>query len=263
MICAIFLVVASLSWGQSTGTVSTSLDDELKISNLGKAVRELESGRPRITGLPTFANGIKFSDGTTQTTAATGNASLSANQTFTGNNTFSATSTMTYTAGMGYSGIAGGIITSSVGISGATSTTLTFDGTRYPRVRIVVEGSLAAAADATISLIQYNASNSGYISSGLYGYSAGAGGIPEQTTGILIWRAASTVVNSGVMINIYCRTSVDGTLLRACLVNGGGGWTSGWSLMAGGTWSDTSTAITSMRMAWGSAFTGNVYVYRD
>ena len=84
----IFLASMAMAQGQSTGTVSTSLDDELKISNLGKAVRELESGRPRITGLPTFANGIKFSDGTTQTTAATSSVA-------TDTTTFSGTSTFT------------------------------------------------------------------------------------------------------------------------------------------------------------------------
>src|SRR3990172_2612401 len=66
------LLVVSIAQAQSTGTISISLDDELKISNLGKAVRELESGRYRQTGRPTFANGMCFSDGTCLATAGDG-----------------------------------------------------------------------------------------------------------------------------------------------------------------------------------------------
>jgi hypothetical protein len=172
--------------------------------------------------------------------------------------------TWTFAPGMGYSGLAGGIVTSSVGVSGATSTPLTFDGTRYRRVRVVVEGTLAAAADATISLLRFNNdSGANYIASGGFNYSGGSGGIPEQTTGVMIWRAAGTTLNQ-VEINIYCRTSVLGTARRTCQMQGGGNNTTiGWSITGGGSWSDASTAVSSLNMIWGSAFTGNVYVYQD
>lgn len=65
----ILLLLASLSWGQST-TTALGLEDDLKLQNVRKDVREILVGRPTVTGLPTFKNGIKFGDGTTQTTAA-------------------------------------------------------------------------------------------------------------------------------------------------------------------------------------------------
>ena len=70
MILAILLAISGVAFGQSTGTYSNdSFEEEFKIQNLGKGLRELESGRPTITGLPTFKNGVKFNDSTTQTTA--------------------------------------------------------------------------------------------------------------------------------------------------------------------------------------------------
>lgn len=57
-----------MAFGQSTTTV-LPLEDELKLQNVRKDVREILVGRPTVTGLPTFKNGIKFGDGTTQTTA--------------------------------------------------------------------------------------------------------------------------------------------------------------------------------------------------
>jgi hypothetical protein len=69
----ILLLLASLSWGQSTGTPSISLQDQLEISNLGKAVKALENGKPVIPGQPRYINGICFDSAGTdcQTTAAT------------------------------------------------------------------------------------------------------------------------------------------------------------------------------------------------
>lgn len=68
----ILLLLASIAWGQaSTDTLSIPLEDELKLQNVRKDVREILVGRPTVTGLPTFKNGVKFGDGTTQTTAAT------------------------------------------------------------------------------------------------------------------------------------------------------------------------------------------------
>lgn len=77
----IWLLLASLAAAQeiSTDTVSVPLDFQIEVSNLGKAVRELQGGMPRVTGLPTFAKGIKFADGTTQTTAASSGLSSSTN----------------------------------------------------------------------------------------------------------------------------------------------------------------------------------------
>lgn len=70
----ILLLLASLSWGQTASTAPATplgLEDDLKLQNVRKDVREILVGRPTVTGLPTFKNGIKFGDGTTQTTAAT------------------------------------------------------------------------------------------------------------------------------------------------------------------------------------------------
>lgn len=67
------LLLASLAHGQeiSTSSLSAPIEQDLKISNISKAINALESGRPRITGKPTYANGFCFADATCQTTAAT------------------------------------------------------------------------------------------------------------------------------------------------------------------------------------------------
>lgn len=71
MIGALLLAV-SLAHGQSLSTAPASAPiEDLQIANMGKAIRSLESGRPRITGKPTYANGICFGDATCQTTAFT------------------------------------------------------------------------------------------------------------------------------------------------------------------------------------------------
>lgn len=64
------LLAAQIANAQSTGTISTPVEDSIKASNMGKAIRDLESGRYRQTGKPTFAGGICFADGTCQTTAS-------------------------------------------------------------------------------------------------------------------------------------------------------------------------------------------------
>ena len=90
MILSVLLSLASLSWGQLAQDATSyqqtvSPDFEQTLSNLGKDVRELQSGRPTITGLPTFQDGVKFGDGSIQTGAG---AVLIATQTFSGTNTF-------------------------------------------------------------------------------------------------------------------------------------------------------------------------------
>ena len=78
------LLLASLAFA-STDTAKVELYDETQtLSNLGKSVREIQSGRPVITGIPTFKNGIKFNDGTIQTTAAGGTeTTIASGSTFT------------------------------------------------------------------------------------------------------------------------------------------------------------------------------------
>jgi hypothetical protein len=70
----LLLLLASLSFGQSTSTV-IPLEDALRISNLRNDVEELKKGRPRLTGKPTFAGGFCFADGTCQTTAPSASSS--------------------------------------------------------------------------------------------------------------------------------------------------------------------------------------------
>ena len=79
------LLLASAMWGQdiSTPTATVNVIDQMEFQNLSKAVRELQSGRPTITGVPYFINGttvgtpgVTFGDGTTQTTAASAAAVL-------------------------------------------------------------------------------------------------------------------------------------------------------------------------------------------
>lgn len=67
----ILLLLAGFAFGQSTGTVS--LQTQMEISNLGKAVKALENGRPVIPGQPRYINGICFDSAGAdcQTTAAT------------------------------------------------------------------------------------------------------------------------------------------------------------------------------------------------
>ena len=81
----LLLLLASISWAQSSGTAKSSFAIDFKVSNLGKDVRELQRGRPVITGLPKFQGGIMFGDGTTQNTApGTAGSSISATAAFLG-----------------------------------------------------------------------------------------------------------------------------------------------------------------------------------
>lgn len=78
---ALLLALAVFASAQSTAPVNRlSLEESLVIGNQGEAIRELQSGRPQITGIPTYRSGVKFQnttgsaltfqDGTTQNTAA-------------------------------------------------------------------------------------------------------------------------------------------------------------------------------------------------
>ena len=71
MIALLFLL-SSVSWGQVVSTAPAGTTESMKLSNIGKDVRELQSGRPQITGVPNYLNGmsvgtagITWADGTT------------------------------------------------------------------------------------------------------------------------------------------------------------------------------------------------------
>ena len=83
----ILLALASVSWGQD---VAPGSDLDLRLMSLEKMIYEMRQGRPTLTSLPKFNQGIKFSDGTTQTSAG---ATLGGNNAFTGQNTYSSTQT--------------------------------------------------------------------------------------------------------------------------------------------------------------------------
>jgi hypothetical protein len=73
----LLLLLASLASAQgvSTGPVeSASLDisDRLTLQNLSLAVRELQSGRPTITGIPYYQNGIRLPNGVLVSSPSTG-----------------------------------------------------------------------------------------------------------------------------------------------------------------------------------------------
>jgi len=78
MIYALCLL-ASLSFAQSSTDTTTSPIDAIRLSNINKGIRELQSGRPQITGIPKYINGlsvgsagITWADGTTSTTSTGG-----------------------------------------------------------------------------------------------------------------------------------------------------------------------------------------------
>ncbi len=162
-------------------------------------------------------------------------------------------------------GIAGVVIASSVSISGATSTTISgLSGNVYGRIRIVADGSLAAASDATLTLLRFNADTTGYRSEGGYLYGGGSGAISAITNGLVLWRAYGTAANV-VTINAYFHSAVVSSQTRPFQCDGGGSQvgTGSFTVHTGGAWTDTTSAMTSIVIAWGSAFTGNVYVYQD
>lgn len=73
MIPLLFTLSLSLHAQELAPSVSSptvSLLDRQRVDAIDQQVTELTSGKPQITGLPTFKQGIKFNDGTTQTTAA-------------------------------------------------------------------------------------------------------------------------------------------------------------------------------------------------
>lgn len=85
------LLIAALAHGQQfesvdAGTTTAndkpfSLIDQISVSNQGKAIYNLQNGRPTITGQPRFTKGICFDRAGTdcQTTAASSGASLVSN----------------------------------------------------------------------------------------------------------------------------------------------------------------------------------------
>lgn len=115
----ILLLLASLSWGQSTGTV-IQIGDSLEISNHGKAIAALESGRYTQTGLPKFLNGIQFADGTIQVTSATAGS---------GTASVTVASTTFLTNSLTISGTAFGVCYATASLTVAVGTaTVTFQG---------------------------------------------------------------------------------------------------------------------------------------
>ncbi len=135
----------------------------MTVSNLGKAVRELESGRPKITGLPQFLEGIKFNDGTTQTTAFTGGGYTAITSSYTrvpaftqtqgAHNVAIATVTITATANPVFICFAG-----SAENTGANYCSMNFliDGDRYPGtsglIGVVSGPALAQAVNFSLCL---------------------------------------------------------------------------------------------------------------
>ena len=82
------LLLASLAQAQEISTApAATMTYDVEIQNIGKAVRELQGGRPQITGIPTFRNGVVFEnaagsaltfrDNTTQNTAPVSTADVS------------------------------------------------------------------------------------------------------------------------------------------------------------------------------------------
>jgi len=66
------LLLAASLWGQdlSSSTLPTAnIIENIKLKNLAEEVRQLQSGRPTITGQPKFQDGVTFNDNTTQVTA--------------------------------------------------------------------------------------------------------------------------------------------------------------------------------------------------
>ena len=110
------LLSASFLWAQDISSAPVNSLNEIRLDNIDSKIRSLTSGRPTITGLPTFQNGIKvssgieFSDGTilissptAQTTVFVGSSAVF-NQQITISNTSLGPvpveiSTLTYTAG--------------------------------------------------------------------------------------------------------------------------------------------------------------------
>ena len=76
---SLLLFLASLSWGQLAQDTTSyqqtvSPDFEQTLSNLGKDVRELQSGRPTVTGIPLFQDGFCIGTRSTCQTTAGGTA---------------------------------------------------------------------------------------------------------------------------------------------------------------------------------------------
>jgi len=74
---SLLLLSATLAAAQSSGTYSPAFDE--KVKNLGLDIRELQSGRPTLTGKPTFQGGFEATAASTFTAnvSMTGNSSAS------------------------------------------------------------------------------------------------------------------------------------------------------------------------------------------
>lgn len=101
MILALLLAVSA--FGQSTGTV-IPLADELREQNTAAAVRELQSGRPTITGVPYFPNGIRFPNGVQRSSPTAG----SSGSDFSGSTVTIGVAGTVYTSTIAYEGVVKG-----------------------------------------------------------------------------------------------------------------------------------------------------------
>ena len=68
-------LLVSLAWG------ADNTYDKIRLDRIDISVRQLQKGRPTITGTPTFQNGMSWGAGTTETTGLTGAIFLYASST--------------------------------------------------------------------------------------------------------------------------------------------------------------------------------------
>lgn len=171
----ILLLLASLAWGQSSSTLQVPLEDQLKLQNVRKDVREILVGRPTITGLPTFNNGIKFGDGTTQTTAASAASVVLA--TFTVNWANASGTNTSFSGCMPGSTITiSGVTASSVAINASAVIDNGSAAANFVHLTVLQDGAFLPGKSSTKAIVAFAqpataypvvASIAGYISGGL------------------------------------------------------------------------------------------------
>jgi len=96
----LLLLLASLSWGQSSGTANVPLTDVLRLSDARKDIAELRSGRPTITGIPYYPNGIRFPNGVQVSSPSTSSSSSETHYTMVSSASLVGVSTITFALNM-------------------------------------------------------------------------------------------------------------------------------------------------------------------
>ena len=278
----LFLLLASLCQAQAP-----AFEDNFRNSNVGKDIRALMRGRPTITGIPRFINGIQWADGSISTSAGSGGGGAGETNTYTSSKTFTditngvlVKSSVTASAffgsfhgdGSNLTGIAassGTSLVSSRTVVGVTASTFTFTATAGKVYYAVWKATQnTTQGDFGITFNGDTGNNYAYYgrcdnSDGISAVPTGTGGnqiyFDEQTTNRL---TAQSVHRGSARIYIDPDGTNQPTVEGVNNIRLGAGTL--WIRCANGGHWKSNASVTSIEMRVnGGNFTGTLYFYES